>query len=612
MNKRRYLFFSASLAAVLTLSLVACKGGGGPAGSLSTKNSIVWYISGDVEGLNPVVTGDEDATYVENLMFEALTGQDPRTQAWIPDLAQVPTESSDHLTYTFTMMPSAHWSDGQPVTAEDILFSYKIIQNPFVTNAAPLRSYYAAMDSCWIPADHKDQVVFHFTKYRYDLLKIINYTRILPKHIWDPTDLTSKFSWADLKNENPSNPAIKRVADQFQDPASNRDPKFMIGSGPYKFESWVTNDRVTMRLDTNYWGKNQLWLGENYVDQIVFKTIKDQNAALTALKAKDIDFILQLTASQYLSGFDSAQLKWIKKDTVYENLYSYIGWNNTNSLFADKNVRKALTMLVNRDKIIHSILHDLTKKIEGPVAPTQPNYDPSVKQPAFNQDGAKKLLADAGWIDHDGDGILDKNINGKKIDFKFTISLPSGNELAKQIALVIGNDLKYAGIGVDVSQTERAVFLQNLRSHKFEAYFGAWVGNVTGGEGTEDELSQLWESTSSKQGGSNYVSYKNPEADKLMEAIKVEPDRAKRLDMSHRLQQIMVDDQPVTFMYSSPDRIAWLDRFDNFEFFPSRPPVNPPSWLIRGSGAKRHPGSPVLSLNPAERTQPTMPTASTK
>jgi ABC-type transport system substrate-binding protein len=89
-----------------------------------------------------------------------------------------------------------------------------------------------------------------------------------------------------------------------------------------------------------------------------------------------------------------------------------------------------------------------------------------------------------------------------------------------------------------------------------------------------------------------------------MEAIKVEPDRAKRLEMSHRLQKIMVDDQPVTFMYSSPDRIAWLDRFDNFEFIPNRPPYSPQLWIVRGSGVKRMPHGAVMSLNPAERTEP--------
>ena len=605
MKHTNYRFLYASLlVSLIALSMSGCKGsGGGPGNGLSTKNSVVWYIPGDIEGLNPVITNDESAGWVENLMFEALTSQNPRTQAYIPGLAALPVESSDHLTFTFTMDPTAHWSDGKPLTAEDVVFSYKIIQNPFVTNAAPLRSYYSAMDSCWIPAGQPNQVVIHFTKFRYDLLKVINYSRILPKHIWDPTDLSSKFSWADLKNENPTNPAIKEVSDKFQDETANRDPGHMIGSGPYKFESWVTNDRVTMRLDTNYWMRNRPW-GDAYPTQIVFKTIKDPNAALTALKGKDIDFIIGLTAPQYLTGFDSAQLKWIKKDTVYLNIYNYIGWNNARPMFADKNVRKALTMLIDRDKIIHSILHDLTKKVEGPVAPTQPNYDPTAKQPAFNPTMAKQMLANAGWVDHDGDGVLDKVINGKKTDFHFTIELASGSEVAKQIALVIGNDLKAAGIVVEVSQMENTVHLNNMRSHHFDAFLAGWVGNTAGKDGVEDELSQLWESSESKRGGTNYVSYNNPEADKLMEAIKIEPDRAKRIEMSHRLQHIMTDDQPVTFLYSSPDRIAWLDRFDNFELCSARPPVAPPSWIVRGSGVKRLPHGAVFSLNPAERTEP--------
>src|ERR1043165_1574758 len=130
MKQPRFLFFSALLTAGLALSLVACKGGGGgPANGLSTKNVITWYIPGDVEGLNPIVTADENANYPENLMFEALSAQNPRTQAFLPSICSLPVESADHLTFTFTMDPSAHWSDGKPVTAKDVVFSYKIIMN---------------------------------------------------------------------------------------------------------------------------------------------------------------------------------------------------------------------------------------------------------------------------------------------------------------------------------------------------------------------------------------------------------------------------------------------------------------------------------------------------
>ena len=589
---KKFALFSLALAIA---GMAGCKSSGGPANGLSTKNTVVWYIPSDVESINPILSSDEGANYVEGHIYERLSSGNPRTQAFIAGLAALPEESADHLTWTFTMDPTARWSDGKPVTAEDVIFTYKIVNNPFIVNAAPVRGYFVNMDSCWIPADKPTQVVFHWNKYRFDLLKITNYVSIMPKHIWDPANITDHINWADLKKDNPSNPAVKEMADKFVDPTTQRDPGHMIGSGPYKFEGWLTNDRITLRRDTNYWMRNRPW-GDAYVDQITFKTIKDPNAALIALKHQDIDIDPSLTPSQYISGIDSAQAKNIMRDTIYENVYRYIGWNDARPMFSDKNVRKALTMLVDRDKIIHSILHDLTKKIDGPVAPTQPNYDPTVKQPGYDPTAAKALLAEAGWTDHDGDGILDKVIGGKKTDFSFTFLIPSGSDVPKQIMLVIANDLQKVGIKAEITQLEASVYLNNIRNRKFDAFYGGWVGNMSGSEGLEDEIGQLWESSEMKKGGSNSYAYSNPEADRIMEAIKIEPDRAKRLDLSHQLQHIIVGDQPVSFLWSSPQLIAWQDRFDNFEFFPTRPPFEPQYWIVRGSGIKRMPNGVPMSL----------------
>src|SRR3954466_14591220 len=111
MKQPRILFFSALLAAIMALSLVACKGGGGPAAKLSTKNSVVWYIPSDVSFVNPMLVSEEGGNYVDNEVYEALNMNDFRTQAFIPGLASLPVESADHLTWTFTMDPTAHWQD---------------------------------------------------------------------------------------------------------------------------------------------------------------------------------------------------------------------------------------------------------------------------------------------------------------------------------------------------------------------------------------------------------------------------------------------------------------------------------------------------------------------
>jgi ABC-type transport system substrate-binding protein len=163
----------------------------------------------------------------------------------------------------------------------------------------------------------------------------------------------------------------------------------------------------------------------------------------------------------------------------------------------------------------------------------------------------------------------------------------------------MANQLKKAGIEADVSQIEWSVYLEQTKSHKFDAMLGAWVGNTT-----EDEISQLWASSQAANKGSNHYSYKNPEADALMEAIKVEPDKQKRFAMSYKLQHIIVDDQPVTFMYSSPIRSGWVDRFDNLEFFHARPPFDPRYWLVRGAGTKLTPNAVPMSLHPVKNAQP--------
>ncbi len=599
MTQRKNLLILATFI-IFALFIGSCGKSGGPGNGLSTENKVVWHVLSDIDRMNPYLSNDNSATYVQGLIWENLSTQNPRTLAYIPSLAELPIESPDHLTWTFKMDRGAHWSDGKPVTAADIIFSYKTVMNPLIINASSIRGYFnPSLDSAYYPNGDQGSVALHFQKYRYDMLSIINYVKILPKHIFDPKGLTDKMSWADLHDPDTKNPAVTEFSTWFQDEKIGRDPNYLIGSGPYKFLEWITNDRITLQKDTNYWGKNLPW-GEAYPDKIIFKTIKDQNAALTALKAKDIDIDEALNPSQYLNSFDTATLKGLKKDTIYENAYSFLAWNNERPMFRSKKTRQALTMLVNREEMLKTIMHGLAKLQNGPVAPTQPNFDPTAQEVGFNEEAGKKLLAEDGWS-AGPDGILQKMIDGKMTPFKFTFQVNSGNESRKQILLVVSEELKKAGIIADVQAIEWSVYLENTKSHNYDACYGAWIGNA----GIEDDIFQLWHSSQIKNKGSNYYCYNDPAADKLLLDMQTEPDKAKRFEMSHELQHIMVEDQPVTFMFSPPSFIGWVDRFDNFEFITGRPPYIPQEWIVRGSGVQRIPGRAVMSLNPAERTEPT-------
>ncbi len=591
------LTFTAILLSAFVFS--SCSSGGGPASGLSTENKVVWHVLSDVQRLNPDLSTDESATYVQSEIWESLTGQNPRTYDYIPLLAGLPEQSADHLTWTFPINQGAYWSDGKPVTAADVLFSYKTILNPRIINASSLRLQFSKLDSAYYPNGDTTKVALHFSKYRYDQLNVINYLKIIPKHIFDPKGLMDKVSWADLHNPNSSNPALAEFATWFQDEKNGRDPKFLIGSGPYIFEQWITNDRITLKRDTNYWGRNRPWQ-ESYPDELIFKTINDQNAMLTALKAKDIDVCEAITPNQYLTQLDTSSLSFLRKDTVYMNQYNFIAWNNARPLFKSKTVRKALTMLINRDEIIKSVLHGLAKKVGGPVMPTQPNYDPTAQEVDYNPDSAKVLLAQDGWRPG-SDGVLQKTIDGVMTPFNFTFQVNAGNDVRRNILLVIANELKRAGIIANVQAIEWSVFLENTQSHNYDAALSGWVGNA----GVEDDISQLWNSNQIPNKGSNFYSYSDPKADSLMNAIEVDPDKAGRIEMSHELQHIIVSDQPVTFLYSPPLFIGWVNRFDNVEFFRARPPYAPSYWIVRGSGVKRIAGDAAMSLIPAERTEPT-------
>lgn len=550
---------------------------------LSTKNNVVWWLLSDIEKITPYISSDANASYARQLIWEPLNFQHPVTLELLPGLADTAQISEDHLTYTYKMNPSVHWSDGRPLTGEDVIFSFKVAMNPKLVNSQQLRNYLQDIDSVYYPGGDRTQVAFRMSKTYYDVHTIIagGYVLIVPKHILDSKNLTDKMSWADLHNPMTTNPAVKELAEFYENPDIARDPKYMVGSGPYMFKEWKTNQYVKIARDPKYWA-DKIPLQHAYPEEIIFKTINDQNAALTALKGKDIDIMETLKPEQWLNQVDTNKLPYLKKDTIYYNAYTYIGWNNAKPLFADKRVRKALTMLINRAEMQATIYKNLVKPLEGPVVPGQPDWDPTVKQAPYDPAGAKQLLAEAGWSDSDGDGVLDKMINGKRTPFEFTFSVNAGNEVRKQILLVIAESFRKAGINAGVQSIEWAVYLQNLKTHQYDAFFGSWLGNAS-----EDDIYQLWHSTQAKNKGSNYVSFVNAEADQLLADKRTEFDKTKRFAMSRRFQQIVADDQPVSFLFMSPLLFARVDRFDNVVFFRQRPCFDVRYWIVRGADIKR-------------------------
>jgi peptide/nickel transport system substrate-binding protein len=574
---RRFSLLLLLVAALSTTLFLACRRGEQSAtdaeGTPTTGDWAVIRLGSDPDTFNPIITQSADGREIGGLtMYESLIGTDNETLQEIPMLAEsLAVVSPDHLSYTFRLRKNVTYSDGHPCTGEDFVFALKCIKNPLIINAAPLRSYFQKVKEIELVNGDPYVLKFVMTEPYFLANQFCSGVQPLPRHIWDPKGLMEKISFADLANIQgmKNNPIAKEFAEWFDDPAKGRDPKFLIATGKYIFESWATGDKIMFRRNDHYWNASDKKMGVAWLDKIVYKTIADDNAAITALKGGEIDFIPNVPKMLYVNAFDSIRDKHIKHQTYVFPSMSYIAWNLHNPTFQDVRVRRALAKLVNTEEIMKTILKGYAVQVTGSEFFKRPEYDTTIKPWNYDPDGAKKLLEEAGWKDADGDGVLEKD--GRKFEFTF---LSTNSAISDKILLIPIESMRKVGIKAEIQHLEFAVFIQNLRDHKFEATFGSWATSAQ-----EGDPYQTWHS-SQIVGGSNSGYYNNPEVDKLIETMRGEFDAAKRLVIHKKIQQIIFDDQPYAFLYSVKLAGAWNARLKHVKFYPPRPCFDYTEWFV--------------------------------
>jgi peptide/nickel transport system substrate-binding protein len=207
------------------------------------------------------------------------------------------------------------------------------------------------------------------------------------------------------------------------------------------------------------------------------------------------------------------------------------------------------------------------------------DFDSTLKKFNFDPQEAERLLHLAGWIDSDNDGILEKD----SLEFRFELLIPSGNPLGAQVASILREDLYMLGIEMNIRQLEWSVFINNyIRNHKFDACFLAWA------MGLKQDPKQIWHSESAKGRGSNAIEFRNSEADSIIEAARVEFDPVKRRELYCRFQQILSDQQPYTFMFSTKFKPAYDRRFKGVKWYPFRPGYQLDEWFVPKAEQRYH------------------------
>lgn len=519
-----------------TLSRLAPADGAG----VDYEATLIRHTSGDLKSSNPLLTSSITEAEYQGLTSVGLLTFDQEMNDFAPKDVVVSWQTSkDHLMDKFVMRDDLTWSDGKPITAHDVMFSFQVI----MTEAVPILAVRTGTDQIkWVQAyDDHTVVIFHKEALATNRANM-NFP-LIPKHIYeksiaeDPTMARSEYH--------------TRLEDH------------PIVGGAYELASRVRNQEFVVRRRESYYIHNgQQVRAKPYFNQVRIKVIEDFNTALLALKAGQIDQ-MELRAEQWTDQTNGDDFYARNtKVTGPEWTEFHFTWNLKSPIFQDKRVRQAMSWAFDYDELLKKILHGLYQPCQGTFHPGAWYFPKNGPQPYHQDlDKAEDLLDEAGWTDSDGDGIRDKEINGRRVPFEFTL-LTYQTETGIQAATLLKECLGKIGVICNVKPTEFTVLVDSQQKRQFDAAMGGW------GVGTDpDQTSNLYATGESR----NYSSYSNQRVDELFQQGRREFDRDKRATIYGEIHNILWEDQPLTWLFYRNSFYGFNKNVRGYNFSPKGP-----------------------------------------
>jgi peptide/nickel transport system substrate-binding protein len=501
--------------------------------------TFVHYVGGDAKSLNPLFKNSITEFEIQLLTGLNLIEFDADFKPFAPDWAFKSWQTSeDHLMDKFVLRDDLKWSDGTPVTAHDIVFSFKTIMDPRVPILA-MRSNVQYLR--WVEAyDDQTLVIFH-KEPMASWTENISFP-VIPKHIYgkhledDPTLQNSDYY---IKYE--------------------RRP---VTCGPYEIVKRVQGQETVLRRRESFYMDGDKQVREKpYINEFRFRVITDPNTAILALKAGDLDEAM-LTAEQWITqtgGDDFYRLN--TKLNGDEWTVFHIEWNTKDPRFTDQRVRRAMAYAFNMDEMRQSIFYDLVLPGTGIFHPAAWMASPNIEPFKQDLDKAEDLLDEAGWVDSDGDGVRDKEVNGRRIPLEFTI-ISYEQPHAIKVCTLLKNNLDQIGVVCHVKPTEFTVKTTLAAKHKFQALMGGW--------GTGSDPATLVNIFGSGQ-ARNFGQYSNKRVDELFKQGQLEFDREKRAKIYAEIHEILWEDQPSLWLFHRKSLYGVNKRVRGFNFTPGSP-----------------------------------------
>ena len=498
----------------------------------------------DINALNPLLASSVADFDVGGWTGLSLFAFDWTMRPFASKESVVSWESSaDRLFDKVILRGDMTWSDGRPVTAHDVAFSFQTIMNPLVP-AVAVRSGTDELKGVHA-YDDRTVIFFHKNSLATNVWNI-NFP-IIPKHIYESTiaaDPSMTKSEAHVKLE--------------------AEP---VTGGAYRLLRRVRGQEILLerREDWYMQGGKQV-RAKPYFKQVRMRIIEDPNTAMQAVRRGDID-VLELNAEQWSSQTDDDEFYRVNTKTrATEWLYAYFGWNLKSPYFSDLRVRQAMSYTLDYDEMLTTLYRGQYERALGIFHPDAWMAAKPLPEPyEHSLDKAEELLDAAGWVDSDGDGIRDKEVNGKLIPFEFTLKYGTGSPVTAACELMAEN-LNQIGIKCLLKPTEFTVLQEDAKKHDFDAIGARW------GTGTDpDSSDNLWTTKSLQTGGRNYLSYSNPVVDQLYEDGKREFDPVKRAAIYGKIHRTLWDDQPYTWLFFNSSMYAFNKNLRGYKFSPRGP-----------------------------------------
>lgn len=502
------------LIALLAIALSACQQRDDAEPQGEDGGTLVISSGSDATLLFPPLTINVTSGQVEAQIFEHLA--DPGEElnmigdvGWEGRLASSWSWSPDSLSISFHIDPGAHWQDGPPVRAEDVRFTYDVYTDPDVgSTVAPLL---ADIDSVTV-SDSLTAVFWFQRRTPGEFATAAFQMRILPAH------LLSGIARKEL--------------------ASSEFARNPVGSGPFRFVRWVPRQLIELEANTEY------HRGRPHLDRLIWSIAPDYNAAFMRLLSGEADMLEYMRPGDFEPLAEHPDLKAVRYPSL---IYGFLLFNERDPehperehpIFGDRTMRRALTMAIDRAKLVRSVYDTLAVPSLGPFTQALSTYDSTIRQIPYDTDSAEALFDARGWRDTDGDGVREKA--GRQL--RFTMIVPNSSTPRMRAAVIMQEMFKQVGVRAEVEQMDFPTHGRRQEEGRFDASL-----NTMSSDGVPSTIRQLW-SVASVKDGSNYGSYESARFDALVDSATMQMDPVKAGAYYRQAYQLLADDAPAIWLY---------------------------------------------------------------